>query len=218
MGNKKSLIVIGAGGFGREVLEYAQDILECTPNIGWTIGGFLDDDLSKLDAYKTEAKILGSISSHEVSSQNVYVCAIADTKIRKKICEQFKEQGAEFVNIIHPTARVGRRCKIGKGNILCPNSCLTVDVTIGDFNFINCHVNCGHDSIVKDYVTISPFCDITGFAHLEEGVFLGSHASICPSVKIGTFSKIGAGATVIADIPIECTAVGVPAKVVRNNE
>lgn len=211
----KNLIIIGAGGFGREVLEYAQDVLEVTPDVGWTIGGFIDDDLSKLEGYETGFEILSDISSHKVEINNVYVCAIADTKIRKRICESFKAQGAEFVNIIHPMARIGRRCKIGTGNIFCPDSCLTVDVTIGDFVFINCHANCGHDSIVDDYCTISPFCDITGFVHLKEGVFLGSHASVCPSVEIERFSKVGAGAVAISNIPKECTAVGVPAKIVE---
>ncbi len=212
----KRLIIIGAGGFGREVLEYSLDVLETKRNMQWYIGGFIDDNLEQLKDYNQDYHILGTIKDHKISDKNVYICAIADPKIKAKICMDFRNRGASFINIIHPLARVGRNCKIGVGNIICPNACMTTDVKLGDFILINCHTNCGHDSIIGDFSTVSPFCDITGFAKLEQGVFLGSHVSVCPSVNIGSFAKIGAGATVISNIQANCTAVGVPAKIVKN--
>lgn len=212
----KGLVIIGAGGFGREVLQYAIDMLRANLDVGWDIVGFLDDNISALDEYECEYKVVGKISGHEVNCDNVYICAIGDPLVKARICHEFLNKGANFINIIHPSAYIGRTCKIGIGNVLCPNSVLTTDVTIGNFVFINCHANCGHDSIVNDGCTISPFCDITGYARLDECVFLGSHASICPSVFIGRCAKIGAGAAVIDDIPSNCTAVGVPAKVVKH--
>lgn len=214
----KKLFIIGAGGFGREVLEYALDIKEASSRVDWQIEGFLDDNLTSLHQYSLAFNIVGQIKDHVVSNENVYICAIGDVNIRYKICEDFKARGAVFINIIHPSARIGRSCKIGVGNVICPNACLTADVNLGDFVFINCHANCGHDSQISDYCTVSPFCDITGFAQLGKGVFLGSHSSICPSVKIGDFAKVGAGACVIHDITGHCTAVGVPAKIVKKEE
>ena len=211
----KRLIILGAGGFGREVLQYSMDIKKANSKNAWDIYGFLDDNQSSLDNYGCEYPIIGKISEHRVSDCNVYICAIGDTAIKMKICREFISKGAQFINIIHPSAYIGRKCKIGFGNVLCPNSVLTSDVTIGNFVFINCHANCGHDSVVKDGCTISPFCDITGYVNLDEGVFLGSHVAICPSVSIGKYSKIGAGAAVISNIPSNCTAVGVPAKVIK---
>ncbi|WP_164914300.1 acetyltransferase [Aminipila luticellarii] len=211
----KKLIIIGAGGFGREVLEYALDMKEANPQIDWEVKGFIDDNLACLQQYNQEFEVIENIKDHIISNENVYICAIGDPNIKSAICKDFMDRGALFINIIHPLARVGRRCKLGVGNVICPNACLTTDVCLEDFIFVNCHSNCGHDSKISSYCTISPFCDITGFAELGKGVFLGSHASICPSVKIGDFSKIGAGAAVISDMPSDCTAVGVPAKIVK---
>jgi sugar O-acyltransferase (sialic acid O-acetyltransferase NeuD family) len=214
----KELIIIGAGGFGREVLQYALDMKASSESIKWNIAGFIDDNLSALDGYECEYEVLGKISDHKISPNNVYLCAIGNPLIKMKICQDFLSRGAQFINIIHPTAQIGRTCKFGVGNVFCPYSVITTDVTIGDFVFINLHSSCGHDAVIQSGCTLSSYCDITGYVKLEQGVFLGSHASVCPSVNVGSYAKIGAGATVISDIPPNCTAVGVPAKVVKFNK
>lgn len=50
---------------------------------------------------------------------------------------------------------------------------------------------------------------------IGKNVYIGAKATIIGPVKIGDGAKIGAGALVITDIPAGCTAVGVPAKVVK---
>lgn len=211
----KELIIIGAGGFGREVLGYALDMIAFQPDLPWKIKGFIDDNKNSLKEYNLEYDVIETISDHKVNENNVYICAIGDPKIKFDICKRFIRQGAEFVNIIHPSARIGRTCNLGIGDVICPNAVLTENVTVGDFVAINCHSNCGHDSIVGDGCTLSVFCDVTGFVQLSQCVFMGSHASICPGNKIGEYSKLGAGVVVISDIPSNVTAIGVPAKVIK---
>ena len=58
----KRLIIIGAGSFGREILEYAIAIVEAGKN-EWEIGGFLDDNLHALDEYDVKYPILGRLQS-----------------------------------------------------------------------------------------------------------------------------------------------------------
>ena len=183
----------------------------------WKIAGFIDDNLQALDNYDMQYRVLDTISNHVITQDFVYICAIGDTAVKKSICERFKKHGAKFINIIHPSVRLGRANVIGIGNVLCPNAVLTENVTIKDFVFLNCHTNCGHDSVVEKYATISVFCDITGYVKVDEGAFLGSHASVCPGLTVGAYSKIGAGACVISDIPEGVTAVGVPARVVKHH-
>lgn len=50
---------------------------------------------------------------------------------------------------------------------------------------------------------------------IGKNVFIGARAIILGGVSIGDNAKIGAGAVVLNDIPADCTAVGVPAKVVK---
>ena len=208
----KKLLIIGAGGFGREVLGYARDMIEAgTAN--WEIGGFLDDNFNALNNYSYEYKIIDTIKDHKVSDKYVYICAIGDPKTKLSIGRKFLDAGAEFVNIIHSTAYIGRTCKIGIGVVLCPKASITADVSLGNFVAVDVTSICSHDSKVGDGCTISHFCDLTGFTVLGEGVFLGSGVSVCPGVKVGDYAKIGAGAVVLKDVGANELAVGVPAKV-----
>jgi sugar O-acyltransferase (sialic acid O-acetyltransferase NeuD family) len=207
-------LIIGAGGFGREVLEYARDIIEAG-KADWGIAGFLDDNACALDNYECEQKILGSIKEHEVRDEYVYICAIGDPETKLSIGRKFHGMGAVFINIIHPTAYVGRNCKMGVGVVLCPRAVVTADVEIGSFVAVDVNSICSHDSKVADGCTISHFCDLTGFTTLGEGVFLGSGVSVCPGVTVGDYAKIGAGSVALKDIDSGALAYGVPAKTRR---
>ena len=58
--------------------------------------------------------------------------------------------------------------------------------------------------------------NLAGRVTLGEGVEVGTAASIIPGIKVGSWSVIGASAAVVQDIPEGCTAVGVPAKVIKH--
>ena len=208
----KKLLILGAGGFGREVLQYAKDVSE-KATVDWTIEGFLDDNLNALENYSYEHKIIGTISDHEVNDEYVYICAIGDPKTKLDIARRFLQNGANFINLIHPTAYLSESCKMGVGIVLCPDAKVTTDVKLGNFVAVDANSICSHDSIIGDGCTISHFCDITGFAVLSEGVFLGSGVTVCPSVKVGDYAKIGAGSVVLHDIDAGKLAFGTPAKV-----
>ena len=208
----KNLIIIGAGGFGREVLQYALDT-QASSNAGeWNVAGFLDDNANALSGYSCGYPIFGTVKEHVVSDENVYICSIGDVRAKLSICEEYLNRGARFINLIHPTAIVGRTCKMGTGNILCPFSSLTTDVAIGNFVTLNQKAGCGHDAVIGNGCAVSAFCDITGGASLGEGVFLGSHAVICPGVKVGDYARIGAGSVVLRDVKAGGSVFGIPAK------
>jgi len=208
----KKLLIIGAGGFGRELLQYAKDVLGAG-RTEWEISGFLDDNLNSLDGYSYTHKVVGTIDGHVVSDEYVYVCAIGDPRVKLSIAGRFLKEGANFINIIHPTAYVAGNCKMGVGVVLCPRASVTTDVALGCFVAIDVNSICSHDVKVGDGCTVSHFCDLTGFASLGEGVFLGSGVSILPGVKIGDHARIGAGSVVLSDVKAGETAYGVPAKV-----
>lgn len=58
---------------------------------------------------------------------------------------------------------------------------------------------------------------IKGVPIIGDNVFIGCGAKILGPVKIGNNVKIGANAVVVTDIPDNCTAVGVPAKIINNS-
>lgn len=80
----------------------------------------------------------------------------------------------------------------------------------------------GETSIVEDDVTIMQNVTLggTGKVHgdrhpkIRQGVVIGAGAKIIGNIEIGAFSKVGAGSVVLKDVPMGCTVVGVPARVV----
>ena len=209
----KNLIIIGAGGFGREVLEFALDIQEQNPEIGWRVKGFITDIPGDFDKKNTLGyEILGDIEHHKVSKNNIYAFAIADIDFKMKTTKSFIDQGAKFVTLVHPSATIGRTVKIGQGSIISPKVSVTCDVEIGDFVRIGSGTSIGHDVIIEDYSVISGTCGINGYAKIGRGAFLGSHAVICPHATVGEFASVGAGSVVLRKVKNNTHVFGVPAK------
>lgn len=209
----KDLIIIGAGGLGREVLGIATHVQEEIPQTEWRIKGFITDIPG--DFYEKDTggyDIIGTIKDHEISENNVYVFAIADIDFKKKTTQDFLRRGANFINLIHPQAMVSRFAHYGVGNIIQTHCGISSNVEIGNFNMFNSFTTVGHDAKIGDYCTISSHCDITGYTELGDGVFLGSHSVICPHAKVGEHARIGAGSVVLKRVKANTLVVGNPAK------
>ncbi|MGO9022305.1 MAG: acetyltransferase [Syntrophobacteraceae bacterium] len=206
----KRLLIIGAGGFGRELLGWSRDIPFNARD--WAVGGFLDANPAALDGYQVDLPILGDPMTISPSENDVLTCAIGDPKAKLRIVEALKRKGGRFISIIHPTAVVGPLCRLGEGCILCPAVVITTNVTIGDFVTVNVAATVGHDVVVGEGCTICGHADITGAALLGKGVFVGSHASILPKASIGDYAIVGAGSVVLRKVREGATVMGVPAK------
>ncbi|GLH48903.1 acetyltransferase [Pseudomonas lactis] len=209
----KKFLIVGAGGFGREVYVWLKDWIEHseTPS-EYQINGFLDDSPAALERFSDAPLIVSSIDDYVHQDGVFLVCAIADPTIKKTVSEKLVAKGAQFFSLVHPTAIVGTRVVIGQGVVVCPNTILSTDLEIGDFVTINSCTTIGHDTSVGSYSTISGHCDVTGGVQLAESVFMGSHAVIVPKVTVGAFAVIGASSVVIRKVAPGVTVFGVPAK------
>jgi undecaprenyl phosphate N,N'-diacetylbacillosamine 1-phosphate transferase len=205
----KDLIIVGAGGFGRELLQWVKDINSA--NTTWTIKGFIDDNPDALDGVQCDFAVIGSTKDWQPNNNEVFACAIANPNIKENIVASLKSKGASFVSIIHPKAIIGDHNHIGEGLIAYPNSCITANVVVGDFVTLLCS-SIGHDAVIGDYSTISSYCDITGGVNMGKRVFLGSHVTIVPGRKIGDDAYLGAGSVVFTHVKEKTKVMGNPAK------
>ncbi|WP_269526917.1 acetyltransferase [Coraliomargarita parva] len=207
----KSLYIIGAGGFGREVYAWAMQ----HPDAGqlWNIAGFLDDNPTALDGFEYPVGVVGTVDGFVFEEDALFLCAVGTSEIRKSICERMRARGAQFISLVHPSVVCGQNVSLGKGVIVCPQAVLTSDVRIGDFVIINCHSSAGHDVQIGAWTTVSGHCDLTGHTRLGEGVFLGSGARIIPGKTVGDGAVIGAGAVVIRSVQAGQKVFGNPARV-----
>jgi sugar O-acyltransferase (sialic acid O-acetyltransferase NeuD family) len=206
----RRLLIVGAGGFGREVLRWADDI--AAEGCEWEIGGFLDADPAALDAYECGYKVLSSPAEYHPSDDDLLVCAIGDPATRMSVAADLTSRGAAFATLVHPSAIVGSRIVLGEGCIICPRVTITTDVCLGRHVIVNTHSTIGHDVTIGDCCSLFSHCDVTGGANLEPGVTIGSHAAVLPGVRVGEFARISAGSIVSRRVKPFTTVFGVPAR------
>lgn len=206
----KKLLIVGAGGFGREIYAWAAQHPDCGQV--WTLAGFLDDNVEALMPFGSFAPVLPA-AGHQPSSEHVYLCGLGLPPVKEKVIGPLLKAGAEFITFVHPTALVGARVNLGQGVVLCPGAILSADITVGDFAMVNLNSTIGHDASLGAWTTLSAQCDITGHVKVADRVFMGSRATIIPGKTIGSRAILGAGAVVISDVPANVTVVGNPARI-----
>ena len=207
----KNLIIIGAGGFAREVYYHAQNSFGFNEN--WRLKGFLDGDikLSDEEYKKLPAPVLGDVDTYKISDDDVFTCAIADSKVRRKFVEKMLERGAEFINIISKQSYILPTAEIGRGAIITCNVEISALVKIGDFVILNTSITVGHDAEIENFSCVMPQAVICGGVKIGAGVFIGANATLIPKVKIGDGAYIGAGSVVLKKVPAGAKVFGNPA-------
>jgi len=209
----KDLIIIGAGGLGREVSWLVEGINEANPE--WNILGYVDDAEDVQGAIiGGQYPVLGKIEDLKKYAGEVYVsCAIAKPSVRKMIIERvLQQENLQAATLIHPSAFIGRGVKIGKGCIITHMCLLSVDVELQDHVFLNTGVVIGHDTVVEEYCTIMTNTNLAGCIRVGAGTDMGTATRVIPGVKICPNVVTGAGAVVIRDIMEPGTYVGVPVR------
>lgn len=208
------IAIIGAGGFGREVLSLIKAINK--NKLTFDVLGFLDDGIEKGKLIH-DLPILGSVSDIEKLGINHVVLAIGNPQIRKAVVEQIDTQ-VSFPNIIHPSAIFQdiERITIGTGCIICAGNIFTTDIVIGNYCIINLSCTIGHDAALGDFTSVMPGVNISGGAKLKTSVYVGTGAKLIKATSIGADAVIGAGAVVDIDVLEKEVVVGVPARPLKD--
>ena len=212
----KNIVIIGAGGVGREVSLIIQQINELEQT--WNLLGFIDDNTDNWGKVINGYSVIGGIDSLEFLSNDTYiVIAIANYKVKKNIVNKMNNK-FKFATIVHPKVWIHDYMTVGEGTIIYEGAILTANIEIGNHVIISPKCGVGHDSIIKDYVSLLWNVNVSGNDLIEEGVMMGSGSTVIQGKKIGKGSIIGAGAVVVNDIESFSTAVGVPAKVIKSDK
>ena len=200
------ILIVGAGGFGREVLLWARD---AWPDHAAKIAGFLSADAT----LPVPLSILGDPLEFTPNPDDGLILAIGIPQVRRRVASQLESRGARFLTLIHPTAIVSPTAFLGEGSVLCPYAIVSDAVRLGRFTLMNYLSSLGHDASTGDFAVLSPYATLGGGAAIDEDVFLGLHASVGPGRRIGARSKLSANSAALCDAPSDSLIHGVPGHV-----
>ena len=210
----KELIILGAGGFGREASLLVEEINAAKQGKQWELLGFVDDDKAKWGTRLRGYPVFGGtehLRTVELNAQVIVV--VGDPILKKKIVEEVKPFGFGFATLVHPELKVEGEVEIGRGSLINKGCLLTINIKIGEHVSINPGCGIGHDVDIGDYSTLMWHVNLSGNVQIGKGCLLGTGTTVLQGIKIGEGVTVGAGAVVTKDLPDNCTAVGVPARV-----
>lgn len=211
----KNVIVIGAGGFGRETLDVieAHNASQRTEKL--SIHGVLDDSPSNENLKLLEARsinYLGKINDYlEGSESTNYLVAVGNPTHRKKISENLATNNWKPLTVVHPSAVIGTQVRIGEGSIICAGVLISTNVTLNKHVHINPGAIIGHDTILDDYVSINPGAIISGNVTIADQALIGAGSTVLQGLKVDKKAIVGAGSCVVKNVETNKIVKGIPA-------
>ena len=200
------VVIIGAGGFSRELLQYVLDEGRLT------VRGFLDDrDSADLELPQDYA-LLGRIADYVPVPGEAFVLAVGEPNVRAQIADRFLAAGGRFETVVHPRAYVASSATIGAGSIIAPFASVGASARVGELVQVHFYASVAHDVVVGRCTALSPYSVVNGGGRLGERVFMGTRATVNPLKAVGDGSKVTAGSVVYQDVPSGSIAMGNPAK------
>jgi sugar O-acyltransferase (sialic acid O-acetyltransferase NeuD family) len=207
------LVIFGAGGFGREVLLLLRQLNEAHPT--WTLRGFYDDQ-EPASATISGLPYLGTAATLNATTEPLaVVVAVGSSASRAAVVAKLTSPHLRFPTVVHPAVALQpyQNITLGEGTIIQKDVILMTDLRIGRFVVLNAGSILGHDSVVEDFCSLMCHVDLSGYAHVETGCYLGTKATVIQGRRLGAHSTLGAGAVLVRDLPAGVTAAGVPARV-----
>ncbi len=210
----KDLVIIGAGGFGREASLLVEEINEkLAGEDKWNLLGFVDEDMTKRGMDMRGYPVLGGWDALAgLNPQVLVICVVGDPQAKRKMVEMAGWQGRKFATLVHPEVYISSDVQVGQGVLINRGSILTTSIKIGDHVSINPGCGIGHDAIIGAYSTLMWQVNISGAVQVGQGSMIGTGATVLQGLKIGENSTVGAGAVVTGDLPSGSRVAGVPAK------
>lgn len=214
MPNKEPLLIYGASGHAKVVLDAAekQGVYE--------ILGILDDDATSHGSDFCGYPVRGSFDylENDAIRDTKIILAIGSNRIRASLSKKLRVAGFKFATIIHPSAVIARGVLIGVGTVIMGGVVVNPDSQIGAHVILNTGCTIDHDNVIGDFAHISPGAHLAGSVSVGSLTHVGVGSSVMQEIQIGEESIIGAGAAVVSDIPARVTAVGTPARVIKHHQ
>lgn len=219
----RRLVIVGAGGLGREVAEAVRAINGVRDT--YDLLGYVDDRHAERGSDLDGVAVLGPIQTVERLVEQhddlqVVVCTGSqhDNFSRKRIVGRLALPAERYAVLVHPAASVASTCTLGPGTVVLAGNVLTASVTLASHVAVMPGCVFTHDDVIEDFATVASGVLLGGDAVVGEGAFVGMGAMVREQRRVGAWALVGAGAQVTRDVAPGAVVVGSPARVVRHRE
>jgi sugar O-acyltransferase (sialic acid O-acetyltransferase NeuD family) len=208
------LIIVGAGGFGRESAAAVRAINRFSPT--WDLLGFADDDRGRRGAMVEGIPVLGPIE--EVASAwpeaRLVVCTGRPDNYfsRPKIVAELGLPSSRYATLVHPAASVGDSCVLGPGTVVLAGTVLTAAATVGAHVAIMPGSVITHDDMVGDFATLASGVLLGGSVTIGTGAYMGAGSRVREGLSVGDWAMIGMGSLLTRSVPARERWFGSPAR------
>jgi sugar O-acyltransferase (sialic acid O-acetyltransferase NeuD family) len=210
------LVVIGAGGFGRETLDVVEAINTAASSPVFELLGVVDAAPSELNRGRLADRgipVLGTLEQWIASGDDAQVAvAIGTPRVRQRIARTVEEAGLTAATLVHPDAQIGSMAAIAPGAIICGGVQFSTNVSIGSHVHLNPNSTIGHDTVIGDFVSVNPGAVISGDVTIGRCTLVGAGAVVLQGLALGADVVVGASACVVRDVAPSTTVKGVPAR------
>ena len=208
------LVIIGAGGFGREVFALVTAI--SPKGQPWVIDGFVDDNPFADDTARVHAlgsHVLGTVADLAASSEPfAAVIAVGSPPARASVVQGLSRSKVSYPSLIHPAATVGPQVRLAEGVVIAAGARLSTNVTAGRHVHIDQNASVGHDVVLEEYCRLNPQACVSGSVRVGAGAIIGANATVIQGLGVGESATVGAGAVVTRSVAPRTVVKGMPAR------
>jgi sugar O-acyltransferase (sialic acid O-acetyltransferase NeuD family) len=211
------LVVVGAGGFGRETLDAVQSANAVPGGRSWRVLGVLDDAPSPANLARLADRTvpyLGRVADWlERQPDAHYLLAVGSPAARSLLAGRFEAARLTPAMVVHPRATLGSLVRVGPGAVICAGVQVSTNVRIGAYVHLNPGAVIGHDTVLDDFVSVNPGAVVSGECRIAAKALIGANATVLQRLTVGAASTVGAAACVTRPVEPGVVVVGVPARV-----
>ena len=215
MTSPRPVLLVGAGGIGRETAEAVRALNASGPK--FELLGFLDDDPALAGVDIDGVPVLGpvdDVTRFTGASVVLTTAGTHDQASRWRIAHRLALPASRFATVVHPACVLPSNSEIAPGCVLLAAVVATMPLRLGAHVVVMPAVVFIHDNVIEDYATFGAGVRLGGGVRVCEGAYLGAGALVREDVTIGRWSIVGMGAVVLRDVEEGEVVAGVPARTV----
>lgn len=206
------MLIIGAKGFAKEVLEILHQKGE-TENLCF-YDDVNTDNQEKLYGLFPVLNNFEQAKMHFNTFGPQFTLGIGNPNLRFQLDQKFSASGGLLTSTISKNVEIGSfNIKIGEGCNIMGGVRISNEVTIGRGSMIYYNSIITHDVTIGQFCEISPDVKLLGRCRIGDFNRIGSGSIIFPDVTTGNNVIVAAGSVVRSDVPDNVMIAGIPAEI-----